>query len=297
MTSEELKSALGSAQPPTLLDVRLEDDYAAARIPGATNARVFEVSFLDQVDEAVTDKRHPIAVYGFGGGSREAEVAAEKLLRAGYEQVSVYGGGLDQWATDGGDVEGTGSTPGAPQRPDGKRSIDLGESSVEWLGRNLLNKHWGTLGVKGGHLEFSNGHLVGGEITIDMDDMQCTDLAGGDLHDVLIDHLKSDDFFDVGRFPTATFHIRGASEIDGAASSEPNVEIDGELTLRGATHPLAVRAVTGITAGGQPAAQTAFAFDRTQWGVIYGSGKFFRRLAGHLVGDMVEMQLRVVCEG
>ena len=36
------------------------------------------------------------------------------------------------------------------------------------------------------------------------------------------------------------------------------------------------------------------AFDRTLWGSIYGSGKFFRRLAGHLVNDLVEIQVKVV---
>ena len=34
--------------------------------------------------------------------------------------------------------------------------------------------------------------------------------------------------------------------------------------------------------------------DRTDWGVLYGSGRFFRRLAGHLVNDSIELQLRLL---
>ncbi len=297
MNTQELKSALAGGNAPALLDVRLEDDFTAAHLPGAANARVFEVSFLDQVSELVPDKSNPVVVYGFGGESREAAVAADKLGRAGFENVSVFEGGLDAWMSAGEAVEGSGSSPAGPAAPEGKRKLDLAESKVEWLGRNLLNKHWGTLGLKGGHLEFDNGHLSGGEITIDMNDMACTDLAESDLHDVLITHLKNDDFFDVERYPTAVFRINGATGIPHSAASEPNIEINGDLTLKGETHPVKFAAVSGITPEGIPAAQAAFAFDRTQWGVIYGSGKFFRRLAGHLVSDMVELQLRIVCEG
>ena len=295
MNTEELKSALSGDAPPALLDVRLEDDFAAGHIPGAANTRVFEVTFLDQVSQVVPEKSAPVAVYGFGGESREAEVAAGKLERAGFENVSVFEGGLDDWQSAGETVEGSGSTPSAPAEPDGQKQLDLAESKVEWVGRNLLNKHWGTLGLKDGHLEFENGRLTGGEITIDMNDITCTDLAETDMHDVLIAHLKNDDFFDVENFPTAVFRIVNATDIPQAAASEPNVEITGDLTLRGQTHPVQFTSVCGITAEGVPAAQAAFSFDRTQWGVIYGSGKFFRRLAGHLVSDMIDLQLRMVC--
>jgi hypothetical protein len=36
------------------------------------------------------------------------------------------------------------------------------------------------------------------------------------------------------------------------------------------------------------------AIDRTLWNVLYGSGKYFRRLGGHLVNDQIEIQLRIV---
>ena len=42
------------------------------------------------------------------------------------------------------------------------------------------------------------------------------------------------------------------------------------------------------------AAQAVFAFDRTVWGSIYGSGKFFQRLGMHLVNDLIEVQVRLL---
>ena len=296
MNTEQLKSALAGGNAPTLLDVRLGDDFEAAHIPGASNPRVFEVSFLEQVSQFIPDRSKAVVVYGFGGESKEAEVAAEKLTKAGFEHVAVFPGGLDAWRAEGGAVEGSDSPPAEPSPPEGKQQLDLAESRIEWVGRNLLNKHWGTLGIKAGHLEFEDGRLTGGEMTIDMNEIACTDLAESDLHDVLIAHLKDDDFFDVGRYPTAAFRINEARAIPDSAASEPNIEIVGDLTLRGNTHPVTFSAVSGITPEGIPAAQAAFAFDRTRWGVIYGSGKFFRRLAGHLVSDMIELQLRMVCQ-
>ncbi|MEM9478331.1 MAG: YceI family protein [Verrucomicrobiota bacterium] len=296
MTTQDLESALAAENPPVLLDVRLEDDFNATHIPGAINTRVFEVTFLDQAAGAVTDKSKEIVTYGFGGESHEAQVAAEKLKAAGYTNVRVFEGGLKSWTDDSKPVEGNGEAPAEPAAPHGKKNLDLGESKVEWLGRNLLNKHWGTLGLQSGSLEFDQGSLICGEFIIDMEAIACTDLAGDPLHDVLVDHLKNDDFFDVEKFPTATFVINEVTEFPQAAPSEPNIEIGGDLSLKGVTNPLSFPAVSGLTPDGQAAAQAAFGFDRTAWGVIYGSGKFFHRLAGHMVGDMIEMQLRMVCE-
>jgi hypothetical protein len=35
-------------------------------------------------------------------------------------------------------------------------------------------------------------------------------------------------------------------------------------------------------------------FDRTQWGSIYGSGKFFSRLGQHVVNDVIHLHLKIV---
>jgi hypothetical protein len=53
-------------------------------------------------------------------------------------------------------------------------------------------------------------------------------------------------------------------------------------------------ASAGLTSEGKAAAQAAFAIDRTQWNVLYGSGKYFRHLGEHLVNDLIEIQIRVV---
>ncbi len=290
MNPEEL-SALGSVQ---LLDVRLEDDFEAAHLSGAANNCVFEVAFLNRLTDTAPDKSTTTVVYGANAQSHEAEAARDKLLRAGYSDVRILEGGFEAAEAAGLTIERGTLLPAAPAIPDGPLAVDLQESRVEWLGRNLINKHFGTAALESGHLQFANGTLTGGEFAIDLRRLECTDLAGTDLHDVLIHHLHDDDFFDVANHPTARFVITRATPVTNPTPGAPNLDITGDLTLRGKTEPVQFLATAGLTPEGKPAAQAAFAIDRTRWGVLYGSGKFFNRLAGHLVNDFIEFQLRIL---
>ena len=70
-----------------LLDVRLAEDFAAEHLRGAVNNCVFEVQFLERMKTIAPEWKTPICCYGIAEGSLESPVAAEKLLRAGYNTV------------------------------------------------------------------------------------------------------------------------------------------------------------------------------------------------------------------
>lgn len=277
------------------LDVRLADDHEAERLPGSVGNCVFEVSFLDRLADAGVNPETPVVVYGAAKDSAESAMAVEKLLRAGFTRVHHLEDGLEGWKAAGLGTE-IGQALPAPAGPpaDGTVPVDLAESRVEWTGRNLLNKHWGTLAIKQGSLEFRGGELVGGEFVFDMKGMKCADLEGSELHDVLIAHLESDDFFDVEHFPEARFVITENHVGPRATPGSLDQQLRGDLTLKGTTKPVAFLISAGTTDDGRVAAQATLSFDRTEWGVLYGSGKFFRRLAGHLVNDVIDLQVKVV---
>ena len=46
--------------------------------------------------------------------------------------------------------------------------------------------------------------------------------------------------------------------------------------------------------GGEVKIEAHFDIDRTRWGVIYGSTRFFEHLGMHLVFDFISVQLRLV---
>lgn len=295
VASAQLAQRAGRVDAPVIIDVRLEDDCRACHLPGARSNCVFEVAFLERMTALAPEKQTPVCVYGESAGSFESRMAAGKLVRAGYRDVLDLREGIEGWKAAGLPIEnGQTVTIPNPQALNGRRDIDLGESRVEWLGRNLLNKHFGSIGLKSGWLEFAAGRLVSGAFVIDMRTIACDDLAGGPLHDVLVAHLQSDDFFDVELYPEATFAIVNASMLDGAGPGAPNLHIRGELTLKDVTRCIEFTATTGLTDDGRPAAQAAFPIDRTEWNVLYGSGKLFHRLAGHLVNDLIELQFRIV---
>jgi rhodanese-related sulfurtransferase len=292
LSPDQLHTELLSDSPPLVLDVRLADDFAAGQIAGALNNCVFEVAFHERLTAQLEDKSRRIILVGATRSSREAEMAYEKLERAGFSDLSILEGGIEEWVRAGLPIQSLAPPPCQPAAPDGRLDLDMMESRIEWYGRNLLNKHWGTVAIKSGWIDCDEGKLRGGEFILDLTRITCTDLAGSPLHDVLVNHLQDHDFFDVARFPEARLVITRAEVIgpDGAA----NLRITADLCLRGETHPVVFEAEAGVTQDGKAAAQATFAIDRTRWGVIYGSGKFFKRLAGHLVNDLIGFQIRVV---
>ncbi len=288
-------AALRQARPElVLLDVRLADDFAAEHLPGAVSNCVFEVQFLDRMKELAPRLEIPVCCYGNAAGSLESRMAAEKLLRAGYREVFDLAAGIMACAPAGLPTERTGSTP-APVAPrDGVHAVDLAESRVEWTGRNLLNAHHGQIALRRGSLSVQGGGLAGGEFSFDMAAISCHDLAGSPLHDVLVAHLRSDDFFDTEKFPEATLVMAAAAMPEGATPGSQNLLISGDLTMKDVTAPIQFSASAGVTPDGRLAAQADFDIDRTRWNVLYGSGRFFQRLGGHLVNDLIGIRLRIV---
>lgn len=93
---------LSRAKPlPVILDVREADEYARGHIEGA---KPLSRGILEQkIDRLIPDLSTPIVVY-CSGGERGA-LAAENLLKMGYDNVRSLKGGLRNWLESGGTVE------------------------------------------------------------------------------------------------------------------------------------------------------------------------------------------------
>lgn len=152
VSPHDLQAALSAGTAPLVLNVRLADDFEAAHLPGAVNNCVYEVAFHDRLADTAPDSNHPLVLCGATADSREALMAAEKLERSGYADVALLEGGLDAWRAVGLPVDEGTPLPTSPVPSDGRRELDPDECRLQWLGRNLLNKHFGTIGITGGHL-------------------------------------------------------------------------------------------------------------------------------------------------
>jgi len=85
--------------------------------------------------------------------------------------------------------------------------------------------------------------------------------------DMLTNHLKSPDFFEVRRFPTAHFE---ATKID--PSSGGACQISGKLTLHGVTKPISFPATVEVNDAGLKL-KSEFTLDRTDFGINYDPKK------------------------
>ena len=295
-----LRTALkGGGKAPLIIDVLFEEQSALRRIKGAAGACVYNVTFLDEVAALVPDRSTPVVVYGADGHDHSAHAARDKMLRAGYADVRLLEGGIAAWAESGFPMEG--SDLAADLDPWDRIDPVVcpykavpGESTIQWWGRNHSGAHHGYLNLASGSVDLDQDLGLKGELILDMRSITNLDLEGDDMRPVLEGHLRSDDFFFTDKFPQARLSFGGV-HADVPAGS-PNYDLLGKLALRGVKAPLAVPATLGHLAEGRLALSARFEWDRTAWGVVYGSGRFFKFLGYHVVYDLVGVQARVVLE-
>lgn len=292
MNAEELNSLRLSAQPHLLIHVLPEEVFAAERIPGSVNACVYETSFLTRVRELAVDPHTVIVVYGAGGDSMDAKEAVGKLVAAGFLNVMSLRGGITGWRSAGFPVEGNGALPADPSIS-GIYQIDPQESVIRWTGRNLFNHHHGTVRLISGEIVASGGRLESARFGIDMHSITCDDLADPAWNEMLIRHLHDADFFQTSLHPIASFLVHAAEPVDGATVGTPNFILKGTLTLRGVTRPLEFPAVIATADGNRITGQAQIEIDRTDFGSIYGSSRFFRFLGKHVVNDHIQLHLKI----
>jgi polyisoprenoid-binding protein YceI len=268
--------------------------YAARHLPGARNACVYEVVFLNGITGLAPDQATPLVLYDDTGITMAAVTAQEKLLAAGYRDVRVLTGGLAGWYAAGFPVEQAGAPLPKPVLKDGTYRLDPAASVLEWTGRNFNNRHYGRIPLSGGEIVISGGELQRGEVTLDMTGITNLDLQDETYRQMLISHLKSDDFFAVDRYPIAAISISGWQPLAGATSGRPDHTVQGELTVKGVTRTIAFPVAILPQEDGSLKAQAAFDFDRTDWNINYGSGRLFEQLGMHLVHDRVDIELFIV---
>jgi len=289
ISPQTLNQSLTSDSPPELLDVLTEQQYQAQNLPKAINACVYEIDFIESATEIVPDKRREVVAYGLSDEYEPRHFAYEKLEAGGWTNVSILSGGLEAWKQADLPVLGNGQPSPAP---DGAFAVDVEKSVVRWVGRNLVNQHDGTVGLSEATIELDRGRLVGGKAVIDMSSIHCRDIEDHSLAKVLIDHLRTGDFFLVDSYPTATFELGAAKPIDAAAPGSPNYRIEGTLNLRGRSAKLEFPALLGFS-DTTIALQAHFDFDRVQWGSKYGSGRVFEALGQHLVNDLISISFQL----
>jgi len=156
-------------------------------------------------------------------------------------------------------------------------------SSVRWHGTKFggRGKHEGTVALASGMFVIRHEMLTSGTFTIDMRSIAVTDIPESEPvpRRRLREHLLGKDFFDTARYPSATFRSSGAERVGPS-----RWRINGNLTMRGVTHPLSFDADVQWPGTGHMVATSTFVLDRQKWGVAY---------RGSSLNDLVDDEMRI----
>lgn len=171
-----------------------------------------------------------------------------------------------------------------------KLVLNTTESTVHWKGKMWLgnDSHEGTIRFATGSMTMDKtGKIITANFEMDMNTIR-TEGARPDK-DGLAEHLKSEDFFAVKRFPKAYFV---ATQIDKTVVPN-NYNVRGNLTIKGVQKQITFSAKilpspTGIKA---TAELTLF---RSWWGVSYKAPDFLSSLKNDLIAEEVPIKLNLV---
>ncbi len=164
-------------------------------------------------------------------------------------------------------------------------NVVTAESNIDWLGKKVTGAHNGTINIKQGELTLTDGQLTAGRFTIDTTSIKILDIADPATNAQFAGHLASDDFFGSDQFPEAVFEITAVR----------NNHVDGNLTIKGITHPISFD-VNLHTEGNILAASGKIIIDRTKYGIRFRSGNFFKDLGDTLIYNDFELNVTLTAQ-
>ncbi len=161
---------------------------------------------------------------------------------------------------------------------DGDYALDTSASTLTYTGKKVIGSHTGTVDLKSGSLTFAEKLFTGGNFVIDM-----STITESKKNETFVNHTKSEDFFDIEKFPEASFTISSIEQ------KTDNFVVTGDLTILDKTNEITFDAT--LSGSDTLNAKTSFEIDRTKWGITYGSGSFFDNLGDNTINDQIEFDL------
>ena len=159
------------------------------------------------------------------------------------------------------------------------------QSNIDWVGTKVTGAHNGTIAVKEGEVTLNDGKLTGGKVIIDTTSIKILDITDPATNAQFAGHLASDDFFSIDKYPEATLEITSVS----------GNHVEGNLTIKGITHPVGFNAVVNVN-GDTLIATGKLVIDRTKYEMKFRSGNFFKDLGDTLIYNDFELNVSVTAK-
>lgn len=170
--------------------------------------------------------------------------------------------------------------------------IDVSRSTVEWYAAKLTGKHNGTVKVSGGEIKNDHGR-ISGFIEMDMTSIMNTDMESAEYRSKLENHLKSEDFFDVAKYPKAKFVITSVTPVNDSKTAGATHTIKGMMTIKEITNEISFDAAIKTEAS-KMTCTGEMVVDRSKFNVKYGSKTFFADIGDKIIYDEFTLKFNVV---
>jgi len=102
----------------------------------------------------------------------------------------------------------------------------------------------------------------------------------------LENHLRSSDFFDIEN------HSRALLKIKSVSYKQGSVDLTGDLTIKGISHPVEFPAVVRFSDKGAKA-KGQIKIDRTLYDIKYRSGKYFPDIGDKMIYDTFTIDFEI----
>jgi polyisoprenoid-binding protein YceI len=177
-----------------------------------------------------------------------------------------------------------------------KLSVNTTDSKVNWIGKKPAGEHTGYVKFSGGEIVLNKNEITGGFFIIDLKSITDLDLKDEGMNSKLVGHLKSADFFDVEKYPTAKFVITKVIKHPGLAAGVATAthKIEGDLTMKGITKKVRFDTSINILNGKLMATTSLFTINRTDWNVNYQSKSIFAELKDQFIYDDLTLSIELI---
>lgn len=158
----------------------------------------------------------------------------------------------------------------------GTKYVFTPASEVNFIGSKVTGSHSGSFKTFSGYFTLENQAPVGNDhkVVIDMNSTVSDD-------EKLTAHLKSADFFDVEKYPEATFDVTAFNK-----ESDTSYTVSGNFTLHGETKNISFPA-TVSQSGDLVNIGAKFNINRKDFGIVYAG------MADDLIRDEVVIELKL----
>ena len=171
----------------------------------------------------------------------------------------------------------------------GTYNIAVGQASVKWFGYKVVGDgHDGAITSSTGNLTVVDSKITAGTVTVPVDSITIGNIPADDKnYKKLLEHLKSPDFLDTKKFPTAVFTLTGVSEKEGKTM------IAGNLQIKDVTKPIEFPATVTVTETEVSVVSEKIKINRVDFGIKYNEETMTKIVKEKLIKNEMELQIEL----